>query len=122
MSQPLVLVIEDDPDIGSSLVEVLEYLDLRAELINDGMAAYREIVERRPALVLLDIHLPGKSGLEILDDIRMDPGLTGIKVVMVTADGFLNDAATVKADAVLLKPYSISELNALVLRMLGMTP
>jgi two-component system, OmpR family, phosphate regulon response regulator PhoB len=118
MRRPIVMVIEDDPDIGSSLIEVLEFIDVDARLISDGTAAFAAIEETRPDLVLMDIHLPGKSGLDILSELRADPQLTDMKVVLVTADGFLTPAATSKADAVLLKPYSIGELNDVVLRML----
>lgn len=118
MGRPLVLVIEDDPDIGSSLVEVLEYLDVRAEWMFDGTLGYQTVLEKRPALVLLDVHLPGKSGLEILDDIRADRRLDDTRVAMLTADAYLSNEIKQKADGILLKPYTIDQLNALATRLL----
>lgn len=118
MQRPLVLVIEDDPDIGSSLVEVLEYLDVYAEWMTDGALAYQAVVDKRPALVLLDIHLPGKSGLEILDEIRADPRVAHTRIAIVTADAYLHKDIRQKADGVLIKPYTIDQLNALALHLL----
>ena len=118
MGRPLVLVIEDDPDIGSSLVEVLDYLDVNAEWMSDGERAYQAVLEKRPALVLLDIHLPGKSGLQILDEIRADPRVAGTRIAMVTADAYLSKEIRQKADGVLLKPYTIDQLNELALHLL----
>lgn len=120
MGRPLVLVIEDDPDIGSSMVEVLEYLDVYAEWMPDGTRAYQAVVDKRPALVLLDIHLPGKSGLEILDEIRADPRVAATRVAMVTADAYLSKEIKQKADGILLKPYTIDQLNTLALHLLGL--
>ena len=119
MGRPLVLVIEDDPDIGASLVEVLEYLDVYAEWMPDGAHAYQAVVDKRPALVLLDVHLPGKSGLEILDEIRADPHIAGTRVAIVTADAYLNKEIRQKADGILLKPYTIDQLNTLAQQLLG---
>lgn len=119
MGRPLVLVIEDDPDIGSSLVEVLGYLDVYAEWMQDGVSAYQAVVDRRPSLVLLDIHMPGKSGLEILDEIRADPRVAHTRVAIVTADAYLNKDIRKKADGILLKPYTIDELNTLALHLLA---
>lgn len=118
MAHPVVLIIEDDPDIGSSLVEVLGYIDIYAEWIADGMDAYQAIVKARPALVMLDIHMPGKSGVEILDEIRADSRLRGTRVAWVTADIYLDEDTKQRADGILLKPYTINEVNALVLRLL----
>ena len=120
MGRPLVLIIEDDPDIGSSLVEVLEYLDVYAEWMPDGTQAYQTVVDKRPALVLLDIHLPGKSGLDILDEIRADPRVTSTRVALVTADAYLDKQITRKADGILLKPYTIDQLNTLARHLLGL--
>ena len=119
MGRPLVLVIEDDPDIGASLVEVLEYLDVHAEWMTDGARAHQAVVDKNPALVLLDIHLPGKSGLEILDEIRADPRVAHTRVAIVTADAYLNKDIRKKADGILLKPYTIDELNTLALHLLA---
>jgi CheY-like chemotaxis protein len=119
MGRPLVLVIEDDPDIGSSLVEVLAYLDVYAEWMADGSRAYQTVVDKRPALILLDIHLPGKSGLEIMDEIRADPLVAHTRIAIVTADAYLGKEIRQKADGILLKPYTIDQLNALALHLLA---
>jgi two-component system, OmpR family, response regulator BaeR len=119
MVKGFVLIIEDDPDLGKAVVDVLEMLDFETELVTDGGLAFDRIVARMPDLVLLDIHLPGASGVDILNQIRADIRLTKLKVVMVTADALRAEAVSDKADFVLLKPYSISQLSNLITRLLG---
>lgn len=118
MSQPLVLVIEDDPYVGANTTELLEFLDLSVRLVTDGASAHRVITETRPALILTDLHLPGKSGLDILADVRADARLAGTKVVLVTGDSDIDETVVAGADGVLIKPYTIDQLNDLVTRML----
>jgi two-component system response regulator BaeR len=119
MVKGFVLIIEDDPDLGKAVVDVLEMLDFETELVTDGGLAFDRIVARMPDLVLLDIHLPGASGVDILNQIRADIRLTKLKVVMVTADALRAEAVSDKADFVLLKPYSISQLSNLITRLIG---
>jgi CheY-like chemotaxis protein len=119
MVKGLVLIIEDDPDLGKAVSDVLEMLDFETELVADGGLAFDRIVARMPDLILLDIHLPGASGVDILNQIRADVRLTNLKVVMVTADALRAETVSDKADFVLLKPYSISQLSNLITRLIG---
>jgi CheY-like chemotaxis protein len=119
MVRGLVLIIEDDSELGSAVVEVLEMLDFETELVADGGLAFGRILARIPDLILLDIHLPGASGVDILNQIRADVRLTNLKVVIVTADALRAEAVSDKADFVLLKPYSISQLSSLLTRLIG---
>ncbi len=122
MVQGFVVIIEDDRDLGKAVVDVLEMLDFETELVVDGALAFDRIVARMPDLVLLDIHLPGASGVDILNQIRADVRLCHLKVVMVTADALRAEAVGDMADFVLLKPYSISQLSNLITRLLGTKP
>jgi CheY-like chemotaxis protein len=119
MVKGFVLIIEDDPDLGKAVVDVLEMLDFETELVADGGLAFDRIVARMPDVVLLDIHLPEVSGMTILNQIRADTQLTHLKVVMVTADSLRAEAVGDNADFVLLKPYSISHLSSLINRLIG---
>jgi DNA-binding response OmpR family regulator len=112
------LIIEDDYELGMSTVDVLEMLNYDTELIQNGTQAFDRIAACQPALVLLDIHLPGKSGLEILHEIRADARLSRLKVVVVSADALRADTVRDLADFVLLKPYSISQLGNLTSRLI----
>ena len=119
MVRGLVLIIEDDSDLGKAVIDVLEMLDFETELVTDGSLAFERIVARMPDVVLLDIHLPEVSGVDILNQIRVDIRLAKLKVVMVTADALRAEAVGDKADFVLLKPYSISQLSSLITRLIG---
>jgi DNA-binding response OmpR family regulator len=111
---PLVLVVEDEPSIASILTAYLERDGLRARQTGDGPTALQLYHQLRPDLVLLDIHLPGVDGLDILRAIRED-GQT--PVIMVTAladdvDKLLG--LRLGADDYVVKPFSPPEVVARV--------
>ncbi|KQP48569.1 response regulator [Pseudorhodoferax sp. Leaf274] len=111
---PLVLVVEDEPSIASILTAYLEREGLRARQTGDGTTALQLFRQLRPDLVLLDIHLPGIDGLDLLRAIRED-GQT--PVIMVTAladdvDKLLG--LRMGADDYVVKPFSPPEVVARV--------
>lgn len=118
MRHRLVVIIEDNRELGDSVAEVLEMFGFETELVRDGAVAVERVITTIPALVLLDIHLPGKSGLEIMDEIRAESRLMNTKVVLVSADALRAESARDKADFILLKPYSIAQLRDLVTRLI----
>jgi two-component system response regulator AdeR len=79
---PLVLVVEDEPAIASILTAYLERDGLRSRMATDGQEALQLFRQLRPDLVLLDIHLPGMDGIDVLRAIRDD---SQTPVIMVTA-------------------------------------
>src|SRR2546427_12424915 len=79
---PLVLVVEDEPAIASILTAYLERDGLRSRMASDGQEALQLFRLLRPDLVLLDIHLPGMDGIDVLRAIRDD---SQTPVIMVTA-------------------------------------
>ena len=90
-----VLLVEDSPDDADLMIEALKdgELSLRVTLVEDGEQALDYLHRRgayteahRPGLILLDLHLPRKNGHEVLADIKEDPGLRRIPVVILTAD------------------------------------
>ncbi len=79
----------------------------------DGEEAWSLIQKHRPALVLLDVRMPGRTGLEILHAIKADPELTGTKVILLTAsaqESDINAGLLAGADFYLTKPFSPREL------------
>jgi CheY-like chemotaxis protein len=116
MSKPLALVIEDDPYINKIFSITLK-TDFEVESFATGDSAITRLAQVEPALVVLDLHLPGASGEAILSNIRNDTRLTKTRVILSTADErqaeFLHD----KADVVLLKPVSPSQLKLLAMRL-----
>ena len=119
-SSPLALIIEDDPyqsDIFARAVEVAGY---RSEIVSDGQEALDRLDKGiTPALVVLDLHLPGAAGDEILRHIRADERLKDVPVILATANPHMADPLYDESDLVLLKPVSFSQLSALASRLRG---
>ena len=110
-----ILIVEDDPAILTGLVDLLtgEGFDVRSA--KDGKAALRAWQDERPGLILLDVMIPEKSGLEVCREIRRKDALTPI--VMLTAKGRETDKVVgleLGADDYIVKPFGIGELLARV--------
>ena len=88
----------------------------------DGDEAVEQARLVRPDLILLDMMMPGQSGLEVLAELRRDPELRGTPVLMLTARAQLTDRETdhlAGADRFLAKPFSPLELDGVVKELLG---
>lgn len=105
-----VTIVEDNATLSANLAEIFEMEGYITDIVSNGAIGYNRIAETRPDLVILDLHLPNVSGLEILDQIRADPELSSIKVIVVTGDVEHSLVAEGKADIVFKKPYSMSQL------------
>lgn len=115
-----ILMIEDEPNIAEAVRFILTREGWRLDLHRDGQGGIEAIRTARPRLVILDLMLPHRSGVEILAELRHDADLSlaATPVLMLTARGDVS-AATTQADAILAKPFANDELRALVRRMLG---
>jgi DNA-binding response OmpR family regulator len=87
-SQPVVLVVDDDPDIGAVLTSLFRRADVRAVTTGDGEAALMLLGDLLPDLVVLDVGLPGMDGLEVLDQIRRNPDTRDVRVLLLSARAF----------------------------------
>jgi DNA-binding response OmpR family regulator len=108
-----VLVVDDDPDVCDLVTYKLEQSGFEVRRAADGDGALREVARRVPDLVLLDIMMPGISGLEVLERWRADPATAAIPVVMLTAKAQENDVERgfqLGADDYVVKPFSPREL------------
>jgi CheY-like chemotaxis protein len=88
----------------------------------DGDEAVEQARLSRPDLILLDMMMPGRSGLEVLAELRRDPELRAIPVVMLTARAQATDreaASLAGVDRFLAKPFSPLELDGVVKELLG---
>lgn len=114
-----ILMIEDEPNIAEAVDFILTRDGWRLALHADGEGAMQKIRQERPRLVILDLMLPGRSGGEILADLRADSDteLAGTPVLMLTARGQTPEIA-VNADAFLSKPFANDELRTLVRSLL----
>lgn len=112
------LIVEDNPDAVELFRIALEGSGVQCQIVMDGDAAIGAVDATVPDLVLLDLHLPGASGVEVLRHIRGDTRLMATKVVILTAHPeMLSDDE--KADRILIKPISLNALRRLVDDVLG---
>ena len=105
-----VMVVEDDPQVVCMLVTLLELEGFRGVGCSEAERALEEIRRARPDVVVMDLHLGGRSGLELLRALRADPELQGTRVVIVSGEDRLREARAAGADAFVLKPFSMEEL------------
>ena len=116
-----VLIADDEPNILISLEFLMKREGHQVLLARDGEEALALIRSERPALVLLDVMMPKKTGIEVCQAVRADDALAGIKILMLTAKGRDTDVAQglgVGADAYMTKPFSTKDLAAKVREML----
>src|SRR3954452_20931108 len=85
----VLLVVDDDPGIRESLADLLNeegYTVITAVNGQDALTRLRAIAEP-PCVILLDLMMPVMSGPEFYDELRLDPQLAGIPIVVISADG-----------------------------------
>ncbi len=121
-AQPSILVADDDPDIRDLVVFKLEQAGFAVRAVADGSAALTALEDLTPDLVVLDVMMPGLSGLDVLRQIRTMDRLDGVKVLLLTArarDTDVDDGYNTGADDYVTKPFSPRELLHRVNSMLG---
>jgi DNA-binding response OmpR family regulator len=119
MPNPLVLLIEDDRRLRDTIFDLLELLDIDCRIANEEMTTRANLITQKPDLVLLDMPLRVRSALRILTDIRLDFRLRHTRVVVIGADEYTDVPESRLADAVLVKPFAIGELEAVLRSLLG---
>jgi CheY-like chemotaxis protein len=123
-SQPTVniLVVDDDPEIVSMLTTRLGARGYHVTTAGDGHRALELAKRERPALILLDVMMPGKSGWEVARALKQDPVTQAIKIVMVTAIGEQVNEITSPlygADAHIDKPFEFEKLERVIKHLVG---
>jgi len=122
MSEPLVLVADDDEDILLLVTTRLKRYGFEIVQASNGDEALAVARERRPALAVLDIGMPGLDGVEVLEQIRADDDLRAMKVLLLTAKAQESDVRrgfAAGADAYVKKPFSPADLSARVRELLS---
>ena len=120
-----VLIADDEPNIVVSLEFLMKREGHAVSVARDGPSALEAIRRERPALVLLDVMMPGLSGFEVCQAVRGDESLAGVKIVLLTAKGRDTDLAkgtALGADAYITKPFSTRELAQRVRDLLQGAP
>ena len=116
-----ILIVEDEPEIANLLQDYLRASYFETLIVNNGLEAIPIIRENNPRLVLLDLMLPGKDGLEICKDVR---SFSKVPIIMITArveeiDRLLG--LELGADDYICKPFSPREVVARVKAILRRT-
>ena len=114
--KPLILIADDEAHIRLLLEQALEELEeegVRLASAGDGTRAPEAIRRERPALVILDVMMPGMNGFEVCRAVRADPSITATRIVMLTAKGQEFDrrrGEEAGADRYLTKPFDPDEI------------
>jgi len=86
-----ILLVEDDPFLSNLLRVRLQKENIEVVLAKDGEEAVKKLTEVRPAVILLDLILPKKSGFEVLEHISTDPQLRDLPVIIISNLGQTSD-------------------------------
>lgn len=120
----MIYCVEDDGAIRDLTLYTLAASGFEAEGFADGAAFWQAVSLRPPELVLLDIMLPGQSGIDILKELRARPATAEIPVIMATAKGTEYDKVhglDLGADDYLAKPFGMMEMVSRVRAVLRRT-
>ena len=120
-----ILIADDEPNILISLEFLMEREGFEVVLARDGQEAIDAIVRERPALVLLDVMMPVKTGFDVCSEVRASETLRDTRIVMLTAKGRDTDVAkglALGANAYMIKPFSTKELVQKVRDLLEPAP
>lgn len=112
-----MLVVEDDRDIAELVAHHLDKAGYSSEILRSGVEVMPAVRERPPALVVLDLMLPGRNGLDVCRSMRADPRTSAVPIIMLTARGDETDRVVgleVGGDDYVTKPFSPKELVARV--------
>jgi DNA-binding response OmpR family regulator len=123
----LILIIDDDHQVRAVITRALERDGYRVIQANDGEEGARMAQEHTPSLVLTDILMPNKEGLQVIRELRM--AYPAVPIIAMSgggssigADGILKIARHLGAQHALLKPFSLAELLSVVAATIGQSP
>ena len=116
---PLVLVVDDSLTVRRVTQRLLQREGYRVTLAKDGLEGLEKLGEERPAVLLSDIEMPRMDGFDLVRNLRADPKLADLPVIMITsriAQKHRDYAAELGVDHYLGKPYAEEDLLSLVAR------
>jgi DNA-binding response OmpR family regulator len=121
----LVLVADDDVDIRDLVAFKLEQAGLEVIAVEDGQAALEQARARAPMLAVLDVSMPGLSGIDVCRMLRADPATAGMLIIMLTArvqEQDVEGGFRAGADDYVTKPFSPRKLVSRIQALLSRTP
>ena len=117
-----ILIVEDEDNIAAALDFLLTRDGHAHARLATGRGAVAHIRRARPDLVLLDVMLPEVSGYQIVEELRADPQMAGVRILLMTARGSVLErrrGLALGADGFIAKPFELAELRAEMARLLG---
>lgn len=112
---PLILVVDDDPDILEALSEILEAEGYALRRARNGQEALERLVEPLPNLILLDLMMPVMDGWEFARRMRERPDANGVPIIVLSADRNVGGKAKeIGALGHLAKPFELGDLLQMV--------
>lgn len=108
-----VLIVDDEPNIVISLEFLMKREGFAVAVARDGEEGLAAIRAGRPDLVVLNVMMPKRNGYEVLEAVRANPSLAGVRILMLTAKGRPAESEKgleLGADAYMPKPFSTREL------------
>jgi response regulator RpfG family c-di-GMP phosphodiesterase len=116
-----ILLVDDDPALRTLLKTTFEVADVAVAEAEDAAAARRKIRSAHPDVIVLDINMPGTTGLELCAELKAATATRDIAIVFLTGSEGGTDAAAKKAgaDAIVRKPFSPLELLTIAERLAG---
>src|SRR5689334_7789971 len=118
----VVLVADDDADIRDLVAFKLEQAGFEVISVEDGQTALEQAQSRNPTLAVLDVSMPGLSGIDVCRMLRADPATAGILIIMLTArvqEQDVEGGFSAGADDYVTKPFSPRELVSRIQALLS---
>jgi CheY-like chemotaxis protein len=117
-----VLIAEDDPAIAELLrLALSDRLDVATEAVANGALVIDALIARRPDLIILDVEMPGLSGLDVFDLVRNDGSWQGVPILFLTGlpEKALTASAPTGVHEILAKPFDVDDLVACADRLMA---
>jgi len=105
-----ILVADDDKLIRTLLSDTLEGFGYTAILASDGEEALKKVRSERPDLIMLDIMMPKRNGIQVSQEVKNNPATSGIPIIIVTALPGTPGGQVSRADGYLQKPFRPEDL------------
>jgi two-component system, sensor histidine kinase len=112
--QQTILVVEDDADIRAIVQRLFIAKGYRVRAAADGITAFTYAHHEAPALVVLDLGLPGQDGWSVARELRADPNLENVPIIAITAYGVraaIRAALAAGCQMVICKPFALATLE-----------
>ncbi len=116
-----IFVVDDEPAMTAAIARVLKRADYEVKTANDGFSAGAIIQSFKPALMTVDLNMPGVNGFDVINYVKSDANLHETRVLVISAEPIQRIRETVRhgADGYLSKPFENEELLQEVRRILA---